>query len=166
MSPLFTDDTADIPVTESKTGTTPNGGWLTGPALQGKSVQLHCRDACLPLCSSIQSMNPNNILPCWADSTHTVIFGKDVGTLGTASLLALVLVLATALGFIGGQKVDMNRVKERVRPEVQRVRNSLPDAQRLKERVPDMNSVRDGTTAAVATARTYVEGGVEKLKQS
>lgn len=111
-------------------------------------------------------MNPNNTLPCWADSTHTVIFGKDVGTLGTAALLALVLVLASALGFIGGQRVDMNRVRERVRPEVERVRNSVPDVQRLKEKVPNMETFRDGTTATVATARSYMEGGVEKLKQS
>lgn len=110
-------------------------------------------------------MNRNNTLPCWADASNTVIFGKDVGTLGTASLLALVLVLATALGFISGQKVDMNRVREKVRPEVERVRNSV-DVQKLKQNVPDINRVKEGTSATVATARSYVEGGVEKLKQS
>lgn len=86
-------------------------------------------------------MNTNNTLPCWNDSiAPNVIFGKNVGTLGSASVLALLLVLASLVGFIGGQRIDMNRVKERV--DYERLKEQM-DLQRLKENIPDMNKLKE-----------------------
>lgn len=111
-------------------------------------------------------MNPNNTLPCWADANNNVIFGKPVGTLGTASVLALFLVIASLLGFIAGQRVDMNRVRERV--DLDKMKQKLPsvNVEKLKQNGPDVNKLKDNAIGTFGKVKDTTYGAFGQAKDS
>jgi hypothetical protein len=84
---------------------------LAGMEINGKPVELSCHEACLPLCSAIGGSDVK--MPCWLNDNSSKIFGKKVDTPGSAAIVALVVLLAMALGFIGGQKIDVKSVRRK-----------------------------------------------------
>jgi hypothetical protein len=68
------------------------------------------------------------------------------------------------LGFMTGQKVDMNRVRERVPAVDYETLKQRMDMERLKQNVPDMNKIKESAVDSFGKLKENMT--MEKMKQS
>lgn len=88
----------------------PGAPFLPGANNEAGHWQLQCRQACLPMCSSVHGSKMK--MPCWLDGTSSNSSLPSSLVTGGVPLVAVLLLIASALGLVIGMKMGRNHQYE------------------------------------------------------